>query len=292
MRSIPVSAPVSLPDTPVVHDATVGNTTDQVMAAGPESRPGYCVALPTPLWKRAIDVAFAGTALLFLSPVLLVVAVMTKVTMGGPVLFTQDRGGHGGTVFRLIKFRSMLDLRDEDGKLLPDAERTHWWGSIVRRLSLDELPSLLNVLRGEMSLVGPRPFLADYLPRYTPEQARRHAVVPGITGPAQTRGRNVLSWERKFQFDLEYVDHRSFRYDLSILWDTLRVVVSGDGADGVEHATEFLGTDETEGEQITLEFELDFGPDTDFEGDGGFHTTIEFEPVEVPTDQADADHAA
>lgn len=217
-------------------------TSHRRRVASVERWPGYCDALPTPWWKRTIDVAVAGTVLLVASPLLAAVAVITKLTMGGPVLFTQDRGGHGGTVFRLIKFRSMLDLRDVDGNLLPDAERTHWWGSTVRRFSLDELPSLFNVVRGEMSLVGPRPFLAAYLPRYTPAQARRHAVVPGITGLAQTRGRNILDWDDKFKLDLEYVSGRSFRLDVAILFETLRVVVSGHGADGVEHATEFLGS--------------------------------------------------
>ena len=197
---------------------------------------------PTPWWKRTVDVAFAATALFFLWPVMAGVAVMTRLTMGGPVLFTQDRGGHGGTVFQLIKFRSMLDLRDANGNLLPDADRTHWWGSLVRRFSLDELPSLFNVLRGDMSLVGPRPFLAVYLERYTTVQARRHTVVPGITGLAQTQGRNVLGWDRKFELDLEYVDRQSFLLDCQILWETARVVVSGTGADGVVHATEFLGS--------------------------------------------------
>lgn len=215
--------------------------------------PGRCVALPTPLWKRAIDVTFAGLVLLMTSPVLVAVAAMTKLTMGGPVLFTQERGGHGGTVFRLMKFRSMLDLRDDDGHLLPDVDRTHWWGSFVRRSSLDELPSLFNVLKGEMSLVGPRPFLAVYLNRYTPEQARRHAVVPGITGLAQTKGRNVLSWDHKFQLDLDYVERRSFRLDMNVLYNTFMVVVSGDGADGVAHATEFLGSDRNVTDQATIE---------------------------------------
>ncbi|MEM7274423.1 MAG: sugar transferase [Actinomycetota bacterium] len=215
------------------------------------NEPGDYPVLPTPWWKRAMDLSFAVTALVLLAPVLGAVAVMTKLTMGGPVLFTQDRGGHGGSVFRLIKFRSMLDLRDVDGNLLPDADRTHWWGSLVRRFSLDELPSLFNVLRGDMSLVGPRPFLAVYLQRYSPEQARRHAVVPGITGLAQTRGRNVLDWDRKFELDLDYVDHRSFALDCRLLWETVRVVVSGDGADGVVHATEFLGSGGSDGAGTT-----------------------------------------
>lgn len=200
-----------------------------------------CPAIPTPLWKRTIDIAVALPLLLLASPLMLIIAIGTKLTMGGPVLFRQARGGHGGSVFHLLKFRTMLDLTDEHGELLPDAQRRHPWGGFLRRFSLDELPSLVHVVLGQMSLVGPRPFLATYLDRYSEVQAQRHAVVPGITGLAQTRGRNFVQWDEKFEMDLGYVHNRSFALDLQIIVDTFKVVISGSGADGAVHATEFMG---------------------------------------------------
>ncbi len=187
--------------------------------------------------KRGIDVLGASVALVVLSPLLAVVALLVRVRMGAPVLFRQTRPGLHGRPFRLVKFRTMTDGRDADGGLLPDAERLTGLGRWLRRTSIDELPELLNVLAGEMSLVGPRPLLTEYLELYSPEQARRHEVRPGITGWTQVNGRNALSWEEKFALDVWYVDHRSLRLDLSILAKTVAQVVSGRGVSAPGHAT-------------------------------------------------------
>ena len=187
--------------------------------------------------KRAIDVAGASTALVLLSPLLAVVALLVRLRMGTPVLFRQRRPGRGGRVFVMTKFRTMTDRRGADGELLPDAERLTALGRWLRRTSIDELPELLNVVRGEMSLVGPRPLLMEYLPLYSPEQARRHEVRPGITGWTQVNGRNALTWDEKFALDVWYVDHRSTRLDLEILSKTITQVFSGDGVSAPGHAT-------------------------------------------------------
>jgi lipopolysaccharide/colanic/teichoic acid biosynthesis glycosyltransferase len=194
--------------------------------------------------KRAMDVAAAGAALLVLSPVIALTALAIRLRLGSPVVFRQARLGRGGRPFQVVKFRTMTDARGPDGALLSDAERLPPFGVLLRRTSLDELPQLWNVLRGDMSLVGPRPLLADYLPRYTSEQARRHEVPPGITGWAQVNGRNTVSWERKFELDVWYVDHRSLGLDLKILWMTLLGVLRSHGISQAGHATtpEFLGT--------------------------------------------------
>src|SRR5690606_37306309 len=181
------------------------------------------------MFKRALDLAIAVPALIVLSPLLLGIALAIRVRMGSPVRFRQERPGLGGRPFRMLKFRTMSDLRDPQGRLLDDAQRLTPLGRWLRRTSLDELPELINVLKGEMSLVGPRPLLMEYLPRYTPEQARRHAVKPGITGWAQINGRNALSWEEKFALDLWYVEHRSLWLDCVILVRTIAAVVSGRG---------------------------------------------------------------
>lgn len=162
-------------------------------------------------------------------PVMIVVALLIRIGLGRPVLFRQERPGKGGVVFTLYKFRSMSEKRDASGELLPDEERQTALGARLRALSLDELPQLWNVLRGELSLVGPRPLLVEYLPLYTSEQARRHEVKPGITGWAQVRGRNALTWEDKLALDVWYVDHRSFWLDLKILWWTLGEVLQRRG---------------------------------------------------------------
>jgi lipopolysaccharide/colanic/teichoic acid biosynthesis glycosyltransferase len=198
-------------------------------------------ALPLPRWKRAMDMAVAGTTLVVLSPVIVLVAAVIALTMGRPVLFRQQRLGLGGAVFDIIKFRTMTDGRDERGDLLDDDQRRTRLGNLLRKTTLDELPTLLNVVRGDMSLVGPRPLLAHYGDRYTPEQAQRHRVTPGLTGLAQTRGRNILTWDERFALDLEYVENRSLTTDLRILKDTLAILVLGTGAD--DHTTEFMGTD-------------------------------------------------
>lgn len=186
--------------------------------------------------KRLIDVVAASIGLVVLMPLLTVIAVAIRVSMGRPVLFRQRRPGYRGRPFTLIKFRTM---RATSGT---DAERLTWLGRFLRRLSLDELPQLWNVLKGEMSLVGPRPLLLEYLPRYSPEQARRHLARPGITGWAQINGRNAISWDEKFRLDTWYVDHWSLRLDLAILLATVLRVVERRGISAEGHATapEFL----------------------------------------------------
>jgi sugar transferase EpsL len=187
--------------------------------------------------KRVIDVVGAAAALVVLSPLLAVVALLVRVRMGAPVLFRQPRPGRGGRPFLIAKFRTMTDRRGADGELLPDAERLTALGRWLRRTSIDELPELLNVVHGDMSLVGPRPLLMEYLPLYTPEQARRHEVRPGITGWAQVHGRNAVTWEEKFDLDVWYVDHRSTRLDVEILGRTVAQVLSGHGVSAPGHAT-------------------------------------------------------
>ena len=187
--------------------------------------------------KRVIDVAGAAAALVVLSPLLAVVAVLVRVRMGPPVLFRQLRPGREGRPFELRKFRTMTDQRGPDGALLPDAQRLTALGRFLRRTSIDELPELVNVVRGDMSLVGPRPLLMEYLPRYSPEQARRHEVRPGVTGWTQVNGRNALTWDEKFALDVWYVDHRSTRLDLEILGRTVSQVLSGRGVSAAGHAT-------------------------------------------------------
>jgi lipopolysaccharide/colanic/teichoic acid biosynthesis glycosyltransferase len=194
--------------------------------------------------KRMVDLAGASVALVVLSPLLLVVAVLVRLRMGSPVLFRQQRPGLHGQPFTLLKFRTMTDRRDASGAPLPDAERLTALGRFLRRSSLDELPELVNVLAGEMSLVGPRPLLMEYLPLYSAEQARRHDVRPGITGWTQVNGRNALTWEEKFSLDVWYVDHRSLRLDIAILARTAGQVLSGHGVSAPGHATmeNFRGT--------------------------------------------------
>jgi len=172
------------------------------------------------------------------------VALAVRLKLGKPILFRQPRAGFHGCQFELLKFRTMTNARDPQGRLLPDEQRLTPFGRLLRSTSLDELPQLFNVLRGDMSLVGPRPLLMEYLPRYTPEQARRHEVRPGITGWAQVNGRNVLSWEEKFRMDVWYVDNRSIWLDLKILWLTLRSVLARRGISAPGEATmpEFMGS--------------------------------------------------
>ena len=179
--------------------------------------------------KRAVDVAASGLGLVLLSPLLAAVAVGIALTTGRPVQFRQTRVGLGGRRFTLIKFRTMREALDVSGRSLPDEERLTRLGSFLRRTSLDELPELWNVLVGDMSLVGPRPLLVEYLPLYSPDQARRHEVRPGITGLAQVNGRNVLSWEGRFALDVWYVDHRSLALDLEILARTIGKVLTMEG---------------------------------------------------------------
>ena len=185
--------------------------------------------------KRLFDVLIATVGLILLLPVTLAVAISILIVLGRPVFFTQMRPGLNGKLFRIYKFRTMLGARDASGNLLPDADRLTRFGQFIRSTSLDELPELVNVLLGHMSLVGPRPLLEEYLPLYTPEQARRHDVRPGVTGWAQIQGRNRLSWEEKFQLDTWYVDNQSFWLDLRIIWLTILTVLK---RDDVGHAGE------------------------------------------------------
>lgn len=195
--------------------------------------------------KRLLDVTASSLGLLVLSPLLLVIALAVRITVGSPVLFRQDRPGRHGRPFQVLKFRTMTDKRGRDGALLPDADRLTFVGRVLRKTSLDELPELVNVLKGEMSLVGPRPLLMEYLDRYTPEQARRHDVLPGITGWAQVNGRNDTTWVDRFANDLYYVEHRSMRLDLHILKRTIAQVLHGAGVSQRGQATmqKFTGSD-------------------------------------------------
>ncbi len=187
--------------------------------------------------KRVFDFAVASTLILSLAPVMLAIAVVIAWRMGLPVLFRQQRPGLHGRPFIVLKFRTMTDAVGADGQPLPDGARLTPLGAFLRRFSLDELPQLFNVLRGDLSLVGPRPLLMEYLPLYSPEQARRHAVRPGITGWAQVNGRNAVSWEDRLAMDVWYVDNRSFRLDMKILWLTVAAVFSTRGVSHPGHAS-------------------------------------------------------
>jgi lipopolysaccharide/colanic/teichoic acid biosynthesis glycosyltransferase len=187
--------------------------------------------------KRTFDVLGATLALLLFSPVILILALRIRRQMGAPILFRQTRPGLAGRPFEMVKFRTMRDAHDAQGNPLPDAERLTDFGRFLRSSSLDELPELWNVLKGDMSLVGPRPLLMEYLPLYSTAQARRHEVRPGITGWAQVNGRNAISWDEKFAFDVWYVDNRSLWLDLKIIWLTIRKVVSREGISAAGEAT-------------------------------------------------------
>jgi sugar transferase EpsL len=199
-----------------------------------------------PKVKRLLDLILTLPGLVLISPILLIIAILIRWRLGSPVLFRQTRPGYKSQLFAVYKFRTMTDTRNESGKLLPDKERLRKLGQFLRSFSLDELPELFNVLRGEMSLVGPRPLLVQYLERYSAEQARRHDVLPGMTGWAQVNGRNALTWEDKFRFDVWYVDHWSFGLDLKILGITLWKAVTREGISQPGHATaeEFFGSGE------------------------------------------------
>ena len=171
--------------------------------------------------KRPIDAFLSTGALIVFSPILIVTAVLVRIRLGSPIFFTQDRPGKNEEIFKLYKFRTMTDAVDEDGNLLPDEQRLPAFGKKLRSTSLDELPELFNIIKGDMSIVGPRPLLVRYLPRYNKHQARRHEVRPGFTGLAQVNGRNAISWEEKFDWDVKYVDHISFLGDCKIILDTV-----------------------------------------------------------------------
>lgn len=179
--------------------------------------------------KRLLDIVLSGCALIVLSPLLLVTAILVRVKLGNPVIFCQERPGKDEKIFKLHKFRSMSDARDETGALLPDKERLTGFGKKLRSLSIDELPELWDIFRGKMSIVGPRPLLVEYLPYYTENERHRHDVRPGLTGLAQINGRNTLTWEQKFTYDLEYVQHIGFCEDIKILFRTVGKVLNRSG---------------------------------------------------------------
>jgi len=195
--------------------------------------------------KRFLDIVLSLALIIVLSPLFLILYIMVKRKLGSPVLFRQERPGLYGKVFKMYKFRSMTDAKDAEGNLLPDSERLTGFGKLLRQTSLDELPELFNILKGDMSFVGPRPLLVRYLDRYTPEQARRHEVKPGLTGWAQVNGRNAISWEDKFKLDVWYVDHWTLWLDLKIFLMTIIKVLKREGISSAGEATmeEFMGTD-------------------------------------------------
>jgi sugar transferase EpsL len=196
-------------------------------------------------FKRMIDALVSATALILLAPAMVTIGLVIWTSMGRPILFKQKRAGYRGRPFRLFKFRTMDDACDTHGQSLPDKDRLTKVGIVLRRLSLDEFPQLWNVLIGDMSLVGPRPLLVEYLPRYSAEQARRHEVTPGITGWAQANGRNALDWEQRFRLDIWYVDHWSLGLDAKVIWKTMRNVFKEEGISQHGHSTmpEFTGND-------------------------------------------------
>lgn len=195
--------------------------------------------------KRMLDIILSLLAIVILSPVLLIVAVLVRVKLGSPVLFKQERPGLDEKIFRLYKFRTMKDARDSDGNLLPDEERMTKFGSALRKTSLDELPELVNILKGDMSIIGPRPLLVKYLPLYNDMQKRRHEVRPGFTGLAQVNGRNSITWEEKFEWDVKYVDNITFLGDCSIILKTVKTVFLKEGISSETSVTmeEFKGSD-------------------------------------------------
>ena len=187
--------------------------------------------------KRTIDIVCSGLGLIVLSPILLITAVLIRIKLGSPIFFTQDRLGKDGKIFKMIKFRTMLDAVDKWGEPLPDEERMTSFGQLLRSTSIDELPELINVFKGDMSLVGPRPLLVEYKELYSPEQFRRHEVRPGITGWAQVNGRNTLGWSERFKLDVEYVDNYNLFMDIKILFMTVLKVVKRDGISQEGHVT-------------------------------------------------------
>ena len=197
-------------------------------------------------FKRFYDVLLSGLAIIVLSPVLLILTILGAIKMKGNPFFTQERPGKNEKVFKLIKFRSMTCEKDDKGNLLPDEKRLTKYGKTLRSTSLDELPELFNILKGDMSIIGPRPLLVKYLPRYSPEQHRRHSVRPGLTGYAQVHGRNTVNWDDKFEMDIWYVDHITFRTDFNVFWATVIAVLKREGISSADSATmmEFLGSGE------------------------------------------------
>lgn len=194
-------------------------------------------------FKRFFDIVISLTVLFFLGWLYLILVFLVRIKLGSPVLFKQERPGKNEKIFKLYKFRTMTDERDDEGNLLPDEKRLTSFGKFLRSTSLDELPEMINILKGDMSLIGPRPLLVRYLPRYTKEQHRRHEVRPGLTGLAAAKGRNSIDWESKFNFDVEYVDNITFLMDLKIIFWTIKIVLKRDGISEEGQATmsEFVG---------------------------------------------------
>ncbi len=194
--------------------------------------------------KRTVDFLLSLVSIIILSPVLLILAVVVRIKMGNPIVFSQSRPGINGKIFKMYKFRTMTNEKDENGNLLPDEMRLNKFGAFLRSTSLDELPELFNILKGDMAIVGPRPLLVEYLPLYTGKQARRHEVRPGMTGYAQVNGRNELSWEKKFELDVEYVDNVTFVNDLRIIFKTVKTVLKREGISSETSKTmeKFTGT--------------------------------------------------
>lgn len=187
--------------------------------------------------KRLVDIVCSGLGLIIISPILLIVSILIRIKLGSPIFFTQDRVGKDGHIFKMIKFRTMLDATDKWGEPLPDEDRLTPFGKMIRSTSIDELPELINVFKGDMSLVGPRPLLVEYKELYSPEQFRRHEVRPGITGWAQVNGRNSISWKERFELDVEYVENFNLFMDIKILFMTVFKVLKKDGISQDGHVT-------------------------------------------------------
>ena len=179
--------------------------------------------------KRILDILLSGIALIVLSPIILIVGILVRIKLGSPIIFKQERPGKSEKIFSMYKFRTMTDERDHNGEYLPDEIRLTKFGKMLRATSLDELPELWNILKGDMSIVGPRPLLVEYLPLYSEKQRKRHNVKPGLTGLAQVNGRNAISWEEKFEYDYLYIEDYSFTKDISIIWHTIKKVLKHDG---------------------------------------------------------------
>ncbi|RXW81151.1 lipid carrier--UDP-N-acetylgalactosaminyltransferase [Enterococcus faecium] len=197
-------------------------------------------------FKRGLDVLLSGIGLIVLSPVMLIVAILVRIKLGSPVIFKQQRPGLNEKIFSMYKFRTMTDERDHNGEYLPDEIRLTKFGKILRATSLDELPELWNILKGDMSIVGPRPLLVEYLPLYSERQRKRHNVRPGLTGLAQVNGRNAISWEAKFEYDYLYIEDYSFTKDINIIWHTIKKVLKHDGITSNSSVTneKFTGNEE------------------------------------------------